>query len=240
MDLITLATSAFGVSTLGAAAVSLTVFCPQSQVWAPVVRHIADSKAVALTFDDGPTEPFTSQILDLLRDRQTRATFFVIGQNAARHPGLIRRIHDEGHTLGNHTMDHHHHGIMHFTGYWHGQIASTSDLIFAATGTRPLWFRPPMGFKTPFQAQVLRQLGLRVAGWNRRAFDTRPHSPRAIEQAIIPRLTPRDIIMLHDGVEPGRPGTREPTVDALPAILDALTAQGLRSVALPSPIEIRD
>src|SRR5207248_10641214 len=80
---------------------------PRSQLYGRmVVRGRSDRRAVALTFDDGPNEPYTSQVLDVLRRRRAPATFFVVGENVARHPEVARRIAAEGHVVGNHTQRH--------------------------------------------------------------------------------------------------------------------------------------
>src|SRR5690348_3908301 len=88
-----------------------SVFVPRCQFWAPVIRSIPQSEAVALTFDDGPHPSFTPQILDILARYEVRATFFVIGRFAREHPDIIRRMHQQGHAIGNHTLDHDHFGV---------------------------------------------------------------------------------------------------------------------------------
>src|SRR3954470_21312349 len=88
-----------------------SVFMPRCQFWAPVIRSLPQSDGVALTFDDGPHPEFTSRILDILAAEKVSATFFVIVQFAKEYPSLIRRMHDEGHTLGNHSYDHEHFGV---------------------------------------------------------------------------------------------------------------------------------
>src|SRR5437773_10540822 len=82
-----------------------SVFMPRCQFWAPVIRSLPQRDAIALTFDDGPHPVFTREILDILAAQKLQATFFVIGRFAREHPDLIKRMHNEGHTIGNHTLD---------------------------------------------------------------------------------------------------------------------------------------
>jgi peptidoglycan-N-acetylglucosamine deacetylase len=220
---------------LSAAALwAYSVFVPRCQFWAPVIRSLPQREAVALTFDDGPHPLFTPQILDHLAARNLHATFFVIGRLARRHPALLRRIHDEGHTLGNHSFDHHHFGVNRNRAYWDAQLRDTQNAIADATGHPPLLFRPPMGFKTRVIAAAARNLRLPIIGWSVRGLDTRPYSPDHLARRILRRTAGHDIIMLHDGIEPHRPreSSQQATVDALPAILDGTAEKHLRIVPL--------
>src|SRR3954449_9895358 len=94
---------------------------PASRMWGPVIsRGRRDDALVALTFDDGPLPGSTDRILDILAATNTRAAFFVIGAHTERCPDLVRRIHDEGHLVGNHTQDHLHTGLFGRDRYWRG------------------------------------------------------------------------------------------------------------------------
>ncbi len=222
-------------ASLAAAGLAWSVFHPASQTFAPVIRRISTPDSIALTFDDGPTPPFTTHILEILRDRHLSATFFIIGRHASEHPGLIRRIADEGHTLGNHSWDHHHFGINHGRDYWRTQLSRTNDAILNITGITPQLFRPPMGFKTWHLAAAARENHLRIVGWSARAFDTNPLTPDRLVARLAPRLRPGAIIALHDGLEPARQHkSQQTTVDALPPLLDLLAARRLRCVNLHS------
>ena len=122
-------------------------FHPRSRLFGPVVsRGPSDRREVALTFDDGPTPGPTDSILDALGAAGATATFFVIGRHAEAHPDLVRRAVDEGHVVGNHTLDHHRHGLFHRDAYWRGQVEGCADVVEGIIGVRPRLFRPPMGF----------------------------------------------------------------------------------------------
>ena len=199
----------------------------------PAAAHLPNIIARAQGGDNYP--PFTTHILEILRDRHLSATFFIIGRHASEHPGLIRRIADEGHTLGNHSWDHHHFGINHGRDYWRTQLSRTNDAILNITGITPQLFRPPMGFKTWHLAAAARENHLRIVGWSARAFDTNPLTPDRLVARLAPRLRPGAIIALHDGLEPARQHkSQQTTVDALPPLLDLLAARRLRCVNLHS------
>jgi peptidoglycan/xylan/chitin deacetylase (PgdA/CDA1 family) len=138
-----------GSGVAGAGGVVLWYACsvPSSRVFGPaLVRGPRERRRVALTFDDGPAPPFTGQILDVLRDYRVPATFFVCGQNAERHPELVRRIHAEGHTLGNHTYSH---PFLYIQSRQRiaEEIDRTQEVIGRLTGYRPRLFRPPYGVR---------------------------------------------------------------------------------------------
>lgn len=211
-----------------------SVFVPRCQFWAPVIRSIPQRDAVALTFDDGPHPSFTPQILDHLAARNLKATFFVIGRLARQHPAVLRRIHDEGHAVGNHSFDHDHFGVNRNRDYWDAQFRDTQAAVADATGELPLLFRPPMGFKTRALAGAAQALHLPIVNWSVRGMDTLPFSSERLARRILKRVSGHDIILLHDGVEPHRPAhsSQQATVDALPAILDGIAEKQLQVVPL--------
>lgn len=211
-----------------------SVFAPRCQFWAPVVRSLPQRDAVALTFDDGPHETFTPAILDHLADHRAKATFFIIGRNARHHPAVLRRVHAEGHTIGNHSFDHEHFGINRNRAYWDAQILDTQKAVADIVGHPPLLFRPPMGFKTWHIAAAARAARLPVIGWSARAFDTRPIPPADLARRLLRRTSGHDILLLHDGIDPhrGRGAGAQHTVDAVPAILAGIRDKNLRIVPL--------
>jgi peptidoglycan/xylan/chitin deacetylase (PgdA/CDA1 family) len=198
------------------------------------VRSIPQRDAVSLTFDDGPDERYTPRILDILAAHDAKALFFVIGRFAKKSPALIRRIASEGHLLGNHSLDHEHFGVNRSFAYWKNQIGETQQIVADITGEQPFLFRPPMGFKTWHIANAAKEFHLPVIGWSVRGLDTKIQDPAQLTKRVLARVGGHDIIMLHDGVEPGRPSacTQENTVGALPAILEGLAGKELRILSL--------
>jgi peptidoglycan/xylan/chitin deacetylase (PgdA/CDA1 family) len=229
-----MASVAASAGVLSAAALwAYSVFVPRCQFWAPVIRSIPQSDAVALTFDDGPHPVFTPQILDILARYEAHATFFVIGRFAAEHPGIIRRIHQEGHAIGNHTLDHDHFGVNQKFPYWQRQLGETQKIVGDITGQPPYLFRPPMGFKTRHLARAARELHLPIVAWSLRAYDTRPVSTEKIANRIIKGCGGHEIVAMHDGLEPARSNaSQQNTVDALPMVLEALRVKNIAAVSL--------
>jgi len=191
-----------------------------------VFWHAPHSHGVALTFDDGPDPEQTPRILDVLAELDAHATFFVLGSQVDRYPNLVRRIHKEGHALGNHTYSHFRCPELDRDGLLR-QIGRTDAAIEAALGLEniqpPLLFRPPFGELRPVQALQLALRGRSVAFWSRDSLDYRDASVREIATTAI-SLRVGDVLLLHD---------RFPnTVEALPQLLETLQRRGLATVTL--------
>jgi peptidoglycan/xylan/chitin deacetylase (PgdA/CDA1 family) len=217
----------------GAAGVWYSVLYSGSQIVAPVTKTIQGEQCVALTFDDGPTPGFTDRVLDILKSHQAHGSFFLIGSQVREHSELVQRMIAEGHTVGNHTWDHHHHGVWHGDAYWQDQLQRTSEAIMEVTGRAPALFRAPMGFKTPPQARAARRQAMRYVAWRVRAWDTLNISPATICRIVTAQVRGEDIVTMHDGLEPARRRcSQESTVQALPQILKFLTTRGLTSISL--------
>jgi peptidoglycan/xylan/chitin deacetylase (PgdA/CDA1 family) len=233
LPLLPLALTAAAAGVVSAAGLlAYSVFAPRCQFWAPVVRSLPQGNGVALTFDDGPHPASTPAVLDALAAHGVKATFFVIGRHAQKHPDLLRRIAADGHALGNHTLDHDHFGVNGNRAYWDRQLGETQNIVADITGRPPFVFRPPMGFKTWHVAAAARACGLPMIGWSVRAFDTRPSTPDALAARILRRTTGHDILLLHDGVDPAR-AAKNPsasqlhTAAALPALIRGIREKDL-------------
>ncbi|HRJ73484.1 MAG TPA: polysaccharide deacetylase family protein [Terrimicrobiaceae bacterium] len=194
-----------------------------------VTRFQTSAKEVWLTIDDGPDERDTPEMLDVLARHRARATFFVIGQKVRAHPHLCRRILAEGHSLGNHTQSHP-------APYWwilprpfvHREIARCNASILSVTGSKPRWFRSPVGMTSTAVHPAAEREGLQVVGWSADGRDGCPAAPTRIIERIGARLRPGAILLLH---ESGRSRHRVLTLSRL---LDFLAERGYRCV-LPSP-----
>jgi peptidoglycan-N-acetylglucosamine deacetylase len=232
---------AIAATTVGlgmAARLSWSVFYSGSSMFAPVIQTIARSDAVALTFDDGPTDPFTNQILDVLSRHEARASFFLIGRHGTANKDVVRRMAAQGHTIGNHTWDHHRNGILGSSAYWKNQVQKTSALIEEITGLKPALFRAPMGFKTPSQVQAVQINGARYVAWRLRAWDTIELGAKSIVRHIGSKVRGGDIVTMHDGLEPARAkGSQSQTVRALPDILKRIKDRGLRCLSLEEALD---
>ncbi|MFO1462261.1 MAG: polysaccharide deacetylase family protein [bacterium] len=188
-------------------------------------------KWIALTFDDGPNEPFTSQILDILEAKQVPAAFFTLGNSISRNPEVVARMRRSGFTVGNHTQDH--------RPLWNlssAEIASeieSWERAMAPFGIpSPKLFRSPHGWKSPFLSKILEDKGYRLIGWTRGVWDTDNPGEEVLLSRITARPTPGMILLLHDGIN-GVPGAdRSQLVRVLPRIIDDYRAQGFRFVSL--------
>jgi peptidoglycan-N-acetylglucosamine deacetylase len=190
-------------------------------------RGRADVPAVALSFDDGPNEPCSSQVLDILRRYDVKATFFAIGANAERHPETLRRLVAEGHELGNHTYDH---AVLPLRGPRHIRetVRRTSDLLERITGVRPQLFRAPHGWRNPWSDRAVRAEGCEPVAWSLGVFDTARPGADAIRDRTLRGLHNGCIVLLHDGrgLEPAIDGSQ--LVEALPGIIEGARARGFR------------
>jgi len=183
-----------------------------------------DSLCLAMTFDDGPSAENTPRLLDLLKQRGIKATFFLIGQNAAEHPELVKRILAEGHEVGNHSWTHPQLSKLSDERVTE-EINKTQDAIRQASGFTPTLLRPPYGAMTQRQREwVEKDFHLNVILWSVDPFDWKRPGSSVIEQRILTGAEPGAIILSHD--------IHKQTVDAMPATLDALLAKGYKFVTV--------
>lgn len=185
-------------------------------------------KAVALTFDDGPSES-TRAILDTLRRLNAPATFFVVGNVAERRPELVRRMHAYGMAVGNHSYAHPYRPpfASRPVREIRGEIVRGAAVI-TPLATPPTVFRPPGGTVSPRVLEVARAQGQRVVLWSVDAEDWRPGATAAqISSRVLRDVRRGSIVLLHDGG-----GNRAQTVKALPAIVQGIRARGFELVLL--------
>lgn len=205
-------------------------FVPNNQLFGPVVTGFRGGPGeVWLTIDDGPDPDDTPRVLDALDAGGGRATFFVRGDRARRHPGLIREIVRRGQALGNHTYGH---PQAMFWGLPPGRVGAEMDGCNAAlreiTGEAPRWFRAPVGMTNPFVHRAAHARGMHVIGWSARAFDAgrRAVPPGEVVRRIARDLRPGGIALLHEG--PGAAGGR--AGGNVGAVLAYLARRGWRAV----------
>jgi peptidoglycan-N-acetylglucosamine deacetylase len=187
---------------------------------------------VAITIDDGPDPLVTPAVLDLLDQYQARATFFCIGKRAMLEPQLCRDIVRRGHAIENHSQHHRHHFSLQGLYGLRQEVRLAQDTLRAITGQPPRFFRAPAGLRNPFLDPVLFHMGLHLASWTRRGFDTRTSDPETVLARLTKNLCAGDILLLHDG-NAARTTTGEPIVlQVLPRLLAHLAAHKLHSVTL--------
>jgi peptidoglycan/xylan/chitin deacetylase (PgdA/CDA1 family) len=201
----------------------------------PLYHVDAGPKTIAITFDDGPDPRYTPHILDELRRHRVTATFCVIGEHASKHPELVARAADEGHTLANHTWSHP--NLRHMRpAQIRDQIEQAADAIESASGgNRPGLFRAPFGVFTPEVLAACSEYDLRPLAWSVDPRDwSRPGSAR-IAATVLNRTRTGAIIINHDGG-----GDRSQTLAAVRTYLPQLIAAGYRFTTPVSAAEDSD
>lgn len=194
---------------------------PKPATWFSV--HV-DGPYIAMTFDDGPSPETTPRLLDILKQRNIKATFFMIGQNAQANPTIVQRILKEGHEIGNHSWTHPQLSKLSDDRVTE-EITKTQTAIKNACGYTPVLLRPPYGAITARQKDwIEKQFGLSVIIWSVDPFDWKRPGASVIEQRILAGARPGAIILSHD--------IHKQTVDAMPATLDALAAKGFKFVTV--------
>ncbi len=176
-----------------------------------------NSKLVAITFDDGPHPIYTPKVLDELRKRHVKATFFVLGDLVKRYPWVVRQIMAEGHEIGNHTFDHRLMTVM-SPELIEKEITETQNEIKNITGTEPILFRPPYGAFRPDTKAIFREHNLSVILWSVDPRDWRVRNEQKICNFITKQTRGGSIVLCHD--------IHKTTLEALPQILDSLAAEG--------------
>ena len=200
--------------------------------WTRLPAAAAADRRIALTIDDGPDPEVTPQVLAVLEQHRARATFFCIGERVARHPALAREIARCGHALENHSQRHPHHFSLLGARAVAREIEHAQQTIAEHCGSLPRFFRAPAGLRSPLLQPQLARLGLRLASWTRRGFDTVNGDPASVLARLRRGLGAGDILLLHDG-RAARTCEGVPViVKVLPALLAHIAAAGLTSVTL--------
>ncbi|WP_407285033.1 polysaccharide deacetylase family protein [Streptomyces sp. BP-8] len=191
-----------------------------------VTRGPGTARRVAVTFDDGPTQPYTDRVLDILRDYGVPATFFCVGLHAHADPASVARITEAGHSVGNHTWSHPYVPDL-ARDEMLRQLEWTNRSIAAATGATPRLARPPYGARTPESLGWLADQGMTTVLWDRDSGDwAAPGVPAIVDNAIV-GVTSGSVILMHDGA-----GDRSQTVAALPRVIEALVQDGYELVTV--------
>ncbi|PKO35432.1 MAG: polysaccharide deacetylase family protein [Betaproteobacteria bacterium HGW-Betaproteobacteria-7] len=191
-------------------------------------------REIALTIDDGPDPEVTPHVLDQLDAAGAKASFFCIGHIARRHPALCREIVARGHRVENHGDSHSSLFAAFGSRRMTADIAAAQATLCDLTGEAPRFFRPTAGLRNPLLDPVLARLGLQLAAWTRRPFDTREGQPQIVFDRLTRQLAAGDILLMHDG-HAARTATGEPVILAvLPRLLQTLAEHRLTPVTLAS------
>jgi len=193
-------------------------------------RH--GQKKIALTFDDGPNDPHTLNLLDVLARENVRATFFLIGRYVRQRPDIAAAIAKAGHEIGNHTFTH---PLLIFEPSSHirSEIMQCRDAIHEAVGEHSHLFRPPFGGRRPGVFSLVRSLGLEPIMWNVTGYDWNAPSADYIDQKVTRKVRGGDVVLLHDGWHSAFGADRAKTVTAVERLIVRYKTEGYEFVTIP-------
>jgi peptidoglycan/xylan/chitin deacetylase (PgdA/CDA1 family) len=187
-------------------------------------------KRIYLTFDDGPDEHLTPMILDILAEWRAKATFFVCGRKAEKFPQILRRIAEEGHSIGNHTYSHSR--FLVYFGILGKEIERTEEIIYKITGVRPILFRPPWGVAMPWVKEQILKRGYKLVLWDIETRDWKKLAGEEIARKVKEEARDGAIVLLHDGDDMRRLEEKNNTLKALNILLPELVSLGYEFSAL--------
>lgn len=190
-----------------------------------------DKKQVALTFDDGPESKYTAEILEILKEYDIKATFFVIGQHAEKYPEALKQIHKEGHEIGNHTWNHKYLPKISEEAI-DEEVLKTEKLLKDILGEVDHIFRPPYGAIKKREVKRINSLGYNVVNWSVDTKDWAGTSKEQMMDYLKKQLTPGGIILMHST------GSSKNTVEFLPEAIEWIIEQGYEFGTASEVLEI--
>jgi len=205
---------------------------PTGQWFGPTLARLpGGGKRVALTYDDGPNDPHTMRLLDVLARHDVKATFFMIGRFVRQRPDIARAVAQAGHVIGNHTTTH---PVLTFQSATQTriQLSECSEAINEAVGEHSNLFRPPFGARRPATLRIARELGLEPVMWNVTGYDWSAPPAAEIEKKVMRQMRGADIILLHDGGHRAMGADREQTVIASDRLIGRYKDQGYEFVTI--------
>lgn len=183
----------------------------------------ADENIIAITFDDGPDEQVTRQLLDVLKKGNYPATFFCIGEKAAEHPDIIQEINNNGHLIGNHSYTHHRWFDLFSVKKMTAEIEKTNKVVEKIIDKSPLLFRPPYGVTNPSLKKAVIKSEMISIGWSLRSFDTVNNKEKVMKK-LTSKTKAGDVVLFHD--------TDEKIIEIIEDYLDWLKSKGFKIVSL--------
>jgi peptidoglycan/xylan/chitin deacetylase (PgdA/CDA1 family) len=203
---------------------------PTVQWFGHVITHgDRGDRRVALTFDDGPDDPFSLRVSAILDRHGVKGTFFEVGKAIDARPDIAKALYADGHLLGNHSY---HHDYWRWLDPRYLELDRTQDAFQRRLGICPAFFRPPHGQRTPFMLAHASSKNMVTATWDVSAQDWSAHDGATVARKVLDQVRPGSIVLLHDGLDGTVTADRSVLIDALPIILDGLKAKGLEPVRL--------
>jgi len=212
------------ITAIAAAAASYAGYAtmaPGSQLYGRTLTHGSDSGQIAFTYDDGPNDPHTLRLLEVLAEHQAKATFFLIGQYVKKRPDIARAIQAAGHAIGNHTYTHPN-LILVSGSKLKQELSNCRKALEDAIGASMTLFRPPFGGRRPNVLRTVRAMGMEPVLWSVTSFDWKARSAQYIVNKVskqLDRTKQGEIVLLHDGGHVGFGAERGFTVEATQVLL---------------------
>jgi len=235
-----LATAIGGIASAGALLTAgYQSMAPTGQWYGRTFTGLArGTRKLALTYDDGPNDPYTPHLLEMLARHNVRATFFLIGRYAKQRPDIVRDIDAAGHAIGNHTFTH---PLLIFKSEseTREELATCRAAIHEAVGEHSNLFRPPFGGRRPAVLRVVRELGLKPVMWNVTGYDWSAPPAATIERKVSRQIRGGDVILLHDGGHKQMGADRSQTVIATDQLISRYKSEGYEFVTIPQMLEQR-
>jgi peptidoglycan-N-acetylglucosamine deacetylase len=223
-----------GAASLAAAgAAAYQSMAPTGQWYGRTFTGLArGAKQLALTYDDGPNDPHTLRLLDILARHDVHATFFLIGRYVQQRPEIAREIANAGHVIGNHTFTH---PLLIFKGESEirRELSHCRAALQDAIGEHSNLFRPPFGGRRPAVLRIAREIGLEPVMWNVTGYDWTAPPAAVIERRVTRQIRGGDVILLHDGGHKQMGADRSQTVLATDGLIAKYQSEGLEFVAVP-------
>jgi peptidoglycan-N-acetylglucosamine deacetylase len=219
-----------------ASAAGYQSMAPQGQWFGRTfARGTRGSKQIALTYDDGPNDPHTLKLLDVLAKHSVRATFFMIGRYARQRPDIARAVAEAGHVIGNHTFTH---PLLIFesAARTRTQLVDCHQALEDAVGEHSNLFRPPFGGRRPATLRVARALRLETVMWNVTGYDWNAPPAAVIEKKVMRQMRGGDVILLHDGGHRAMGADRAQTVIATDNLIRRYKDQGYEFVTMETAL----
>ena len=223
-----------GLGVAGLATVAgYNTMSPTSQLYGRTFIGLPrGARRMALTYDDGPNDPYTWRIMEVLERHGVKATFFLVGQFVQQKPEIARALVAAGHVIGSHTWNHPN-LIFCSTSEVRRQLEQAQKAIFDATGVEAKLFRPPFGGRRPASLRAVRAFGLLPIMWNVTCYDWKAESAKEIVGHAVRQIRGGDVILLHDGGYRRMGADRSRTVASSDEILTRYKEEGYEFVTIP-------
>jgi len=190
------------------------------------------TRQLALTYDDGPNDPHTLRLLEVLAKHNVHATFFLIGRYVQQRPDIAREIVRAGHVVGNHTFTHPLLTLKSGNDV-RNQLIDCRSALRDAVGEHSTLFRPPFGGRRPAVLRIARELGLEPIMWNVTGYDWSAPPAEVIERKVTRQIRGGDVILLHDGGHKQMGADRSQTVLATDRVIQRYKSEGYNFVTVP-------